>query len=387
MINQRPIELNPYLKMRGESQLRAKHAFERAAGWRYGMVFGALILLMAYAWDAFQLFTIHTEFWWVKLALALVTIFPLAVFAGGVGGHVNWFLKLPIWMVFGIVGAWVVIRLPFDGARVVLQNFDVNLQLVEFLPIPDAAAASFGMLGTLGACLGILAGLLQSVTVNWAWERSTDDYRLTLSGWAMFLLALPVAFAYAFLFDGTAHLPLRAPQQLIHSVIQSGLNDAPDQDQTQMEIHRALVYLTGQRWKKNFTPEYIVRLASSEPSAVGESYVDVTFTNGFNWRCRITTYGEFTGGCYDLNAEYTRYLSEFIPRGSFRCADCQARVARQAAQWRAENARELTSTDKIQLAHGAGSSIRARVQSQNQNSFECLLWGANPVIVESCESK
>ncbi len=387
MINQRPIELNPYLKMRGESQLRAKHAFERAAGWRYGMVFGALVLVMGYGWDAVQLFGLHTEYWWAKLAIALVTILPLSILIGGIGGYVNWLLKLPLWVLFGVIAGWCAIHIPFNGARVALQTFDVNLQLVEFLPIPDAATDSFGMLATLGACLGVLVGLMQSVTVNWAWERSTEDYKITLGGWAMFLFAFPLMFAYAFLFDGTAHLPLRAPQQLIHSVIQSGLNDAPDQDQTQMEIHRALVYLLGQRWKKNFTPAYTVRLASSEPSAVGESYVDVTFTNGFNWRCRITTYGEFTGGCYDLNAEYTRYLSEFIPRGSFRCADCQARVTQQAAQWRAENARELTSTDKIQIVHGAGSSIRARVQSQNQNSFECLLWGANPVIVESCESK
>ncbi len=386
MLNQRSLESNPYLKMRGESQLRAKHAFERSAGWRFGLTFGALILVMGYGWDAFQLYLIHTEFWWAKFALAFITILPLALFVGGLGGYVNWLLKIPLWSIFAIVAGWCAIHIPFDGARVALQNFDSTLRVVEFLPIPDAATDSYGMLATLGVCLGILVGLMQSVTVNWAWERSTENYQITPGGWAMFLIAFPFAFAYAFLFDGTAHLPLRTPQQLIHNVIQSGLNDAPDQDQSQMEIHRALVYLTGQRWKKIFTPEYTLRLASSEPSVVGESYVDVTFTNEYNWRCRITTYGEFAGACYDLNAEYTRYITEFIPRGSFRCNDCEARVTRQAAQWRAEHARELTSTDKFRVLHHAGSGITIQVQSQNENSFECLISGANPVIVQECKN-
>lgn len=387
MINQRPLESNPYLKLRVESQVRAKHAFERAAGWRYGFVAGALLVLLTYGWDAIQLLSYQTEFWWVKFAIAFFSIFPLAILTGGIGGYVNWLLKIPLWMLFSVAAAWCVIHIPFHGARIALQNIDSNLRLVEFLPLPLAAQDSFGMLATLGAFLGILMGLMQSVSVNAAWERSTEDYQFTLQGWAMFLLMTPMAMAYAILFDGTAHLPLRAPQQLIQSVIQSGLNEPPDQDTRTMELHEALVYMTGQTWREKFTHAYTMRLASSEPTAVGESFVDVTFANNFNWRCRITTYGEFTGACYDLDKEYTRYLTEFIPRGSFRCADCEARVTQHAAQWRAQNARELTTTDKITLRHGAGSSVTVQVQSQNENSFECLLWGANPVIVEQCQSK
>lgn len=386
MIRERTLNTNPYLKMRGDSQLRAKHAFERRAGWRYGFVFGLLLLLFAYGWDAFQLSGIQADFWWIKFALGCVTILPLAILTGGIGGYVAWYLKIPLWAIFGVAAAWCAIHIPFGGARLALQNFDSNLRLVEFLPIPAAATDSFGMLAAFGGILGILVALLQSVTVNWAWERSSEDYKMTLGGWAMFLFSLPLAVGYAILFDGTAHLPLRAPQQLVYNVVQSGLNDAPGQDQTQMELHRAQTYLMGQQWRKNVTPEFTMRLASSEPGVVGEAFVDVTFANGFNLRCHITTYGEFIGACYDLSAEYARYLAEFVPRGSFRCADCQAAVTQQAAQWRAENARELTTTDKISLQHGAGSSVVVRVNSGNANSFECLLWGANPVIVERCEN-
>src|SRR5262249_49276978 len=152
---------------------------------------------------------------------------------------------------------------------------------------------------------------------------------------------------YAFLYDGTANSPLRQPLDRINQIIQSGLTEPPNLDHTSMEYHNALVYLTGQQWAKQFSPDYTLRLASAEPTRLGEAYVDVTFSNGFNWRCRLTSFGEFAVGCSDLNAEYARYISEFVPRGSFRCADCEARVSQQAADWRAQNARPLTTTDKI----------------------------------------
>lgn len=386
MTNQRPFESNPYLKLRGESQLRAKHAFERAAGWRFGLVFGALVILMAYVWDAALIATLHADFWWVKFALACVTILPLAVLTGWLAGYVNWLFKLPLWVLFGVLAGWLAIHIPFDLSRAALQNLDANLRVVEYLPIPEAATDSYGFLATLGACIGLLVGLAQTLLVNAAWERSTEDYKITMAGWAMFLISAPLAFAFAFLYDGTAHLPMRMPMDRVNSIVQSGLTDPPNQDHTTMEYHRALVYLTGQRWAKQFSSDYTMRLVSVEPTRLGEAYVDVTFSNGFNWRCRLTSFGEFAVGCTDLNAEYARYISEFVPRGSFRCADCDARVTEQAAAWRAQNARPLTPGDKLSVVHGTGGSILVRVQSQSDNSFECLIAGANPVIIAQCKN-
>ena len=372
--------------MRGESQIRAKHDFERAAGWLFGLVFGVLIVLLSYVWDAVQLSFFHTDFWWVKFVLALLTIVPLAALIGGISGYVNWLLKIPLWVLFGIGAGWLALHIPFDLSRLVLQNFDTTLRTVEFLPIPAGADDSYGFLATLGACIGILVGVAQTFLVNAAWERSTENYHITIGGWAMFVLALPLAFAYSFLYDGTGNLPLRMPMDRVNSVIQSGLNDPPNLDQKTMEFHGALVYLTGQRWAKQFTPEYTMRLASVEPTRLGEAYVDATFSNGFNWRCRLTSFGEFAVGCVDVNADYTRYISEFVPRGSFRCDDCEARVSQQAADWRAQNARPLTTTDKVSVIHGAGSSITVNVRGQGANSFQCLIWGANPVIVQECKN-
>lgn len=387
MISERPLETNPYLQMRGESQLRAKHAFERAAGWRFGFVFGTLLVLFTYVPDAFLLRSWHVEYWWVKLALAFLTIFPLAIVTGGIAGYFNWLLKLPLWAIFGVLAAWCALNIPFDGARMVLQNLDSNLRIAPFLPAPTTMSEAFGMLAVLGAVAGILVGGLHTLLVSAAWERSTENYRMTLVGWAVFLFTAPLAIAFAVLFDVNTQLALRVPLAQAQAIVASGLNDAPNQDTRSMDRDRALLYLTGQQWASKFDENYTQHLVSAESSDVSDAYVDVSFDNGFTWRCNLTAVGESPIRCIDLNTEYARYISEFVPRGSFRCGECEARVSQQAAEWRAANARELASTDRISVNHGAGSSVRVRVTPQTGgNRFECLISGANPVIVEQCRN-
>lgn len=385
MINERPIESNPYVKMRGESQVRAKHAFERRAGWGFGLVFGALVVLPGYAWDAAQLALLHAEHWWLRFALATLAIFPLAMLTGGISGYVNWVLKLPMWALWGILASWCVLHLPFDWTRSALEPLHPSLRIVEYLPLPEATAESYGLLAVLSAGIGILVGLAQTLLVTGAWERAASDYRMTAGGWALFLFTIPLAIAFAFLNDSIVNQPLRAPLERVQAIVQSGLNDAANLDPSGMEFDRAVNYQTGQQWRKQFTTDYTMHLASAGAAGTGDAYVDVRFTNGFNWRCRMTSRGEFAIDCTDLNTDYARYLTEFVPRGSFRCQDCESRVSAQAAEWRAQHARPLTTTDKIIVTHGAGSSVTVRVQSQRENSFECLIWGANPVIVEQCQ--
>jgi hypothetical protein len=201
----------------------------------------------------------------------------------------------------------------------------------------------------------------------------------------MFLAALPFAIAYGLLFEGSAQTPLRIPMQTVQAIVQSGLHDPPGLDQSNMEIHRALVYLVGQRWRKSMTPDYTIRLAASEPKVVGETFVDVSFANGVNLRCRITTYGEFSGGCVDLNQTYQNYISEFLRRGTFDCQECEARISENAAAWQKQNARTLTQGDTTHVLHGAGSSVNVRVAASDGIKIECLMWGANPVIIEACK--
>lgn len=390
MISERRFESNPYLRMRGESQLRAKHAFERAAGWRFGFVFGALLVLFGYVPDAFQLWSWHAEYWWVKLALACFTILPLAVLAGGIAGHVNWQLKLPVWALFGMLAGWCAVNIPFNGARIMLQNLDSNLSAAPYLPVPLTASESYGMLAALGAGVGLVVGGLQTLLVAAAWEHSTEDYRMTAIGWAFLLLTAPFAFGFAFLYDWNTHLTLRLPVERVHAIVQSGLDDAPNQNPTTMASQHALNYVIGQHWRARFGEKYTIHLAGADSARPGESYVDASFDNGFNLRCRIALADEVPIACMDLNAEYTRLISEFVPRGSFRCGDCEASVSPQAAEWRAANARELDSAERVSIKHGAGGSVLVRVSAREGNrsqaKFECLVSGADPVIVEHCRN-
>ncbi len=384
MLNERQLALNPYLKERGELQLRAKHAFDRRAGWYYGFVLGAFLVLIAYGWDALNLLLLDAEYWWLRFALACLTLFPLAILAGGIGGYINWLLKLPLWAVFGALCTWCALHIPFEGAPLVLQWFDSNLRVAEFLSIPTSIADSSRTLMILGACLGILIGFLQTVLVNWAWEYSSEDITLTVRGWFYFLLTAPLAFGLAFLLDTSTNALLRMPLETIHAAVQSGLNDAPGLDPNQMESDRALVYLTGQRWRAQFTPNYTIHLAALEANSNGESFTDVSFDNGFNWRCRVTSSGALQDPCYDLSAEYRNYVVSFVRRGTFQCIDCQGQVAAPADAWQVKHARALNETDQFVVKHGAGSIVTVEIHAQDGSMIACTLSGANPVIIQKC---
>ncbi|HZQ10564.1 MAG TPA: hypothetical protein VFD70_28555 [Anaerolineae bacterium] len=385
MLNERQLDLNPYLQERGESQLRAKHAFDRRAGWYYGFVVGALTVITAYGWDALQLLLLDAEFWWIHLALACLTIVPLAILIGGIGGYIHWLLRLPLWALFGALGAWCALHIPFDGAQLALQWFDSNLRVSEFLAIPPSIADSSRTLMILGAGLGVLVGFLHTIVVNWAWEYSSDENLLTVRGLLSFFLVAPLAFGLAFLLDSTAHAPLRTPLETIHATVQSGLNDAPGLDPNQMEGDRALVYLTGQRWRAQFTRNYTIHLAALESNSNGESFADVSFDNGFNWRCRLTSTGALKDPCYDISTEYRNYVVSFISHGTFQCIDCQGQVAAPADTWQVKNARELTATDQFLVKHGAGSIVTVEIQAQDGSTIECTLSGANSVIIQNCK--
>lgn len=382
----RSLYSNPYLKARGESQLRAKHAFEQAAGWRYGLVFGGLVVFFAYGWDALQQNQLHAEFWWLRLALALLTILPLALFVGGIAGYFNWVIKVLLWVVFGFLAAYLTIHIPFDGARLVLGRLDPNLNVQEYLPLTAQAANTFAILALVSGALGILVGLGQVLLVNWAWENSSEDYHLTLTGWLLFLLVTPLALGYAFLLDVSGNNPLRAPLVVLDAVVQSGLNDPQSQDQTKMTSQQSQIYAAGQRLRTTLTPDYTLRVAAPENPATGDAYVDVSFDSGANLRC-IVSGGEFPRTCYDMNAEFSRILTEFVPRGSFRCPDCEMQVSDAAAEWQREHASALDPADIFTLRHGAGDAVVVRVRAVNGAHWECVFAGVNPLTIQNCTTE
>lgn len=372
------------IKSRAVSQLHLKKAFECGAGWRFGLVTGVIIVLIGYGWDALQLASISVEYFWIKLLIAAVTILPLATLAGYVAGHFNLILQFVVWLIFGLVSAFFAIHIPFELARGVLTLFDANLSVVELLAIPRAATDSTSVAMTFGALLGILVGGAQSLVVGKAWEDSSDNHTVTRRGWALFLLVLPLALAYAALFDGTVNTPLRTPLQLVSSVIQMGLYSAPDLDFRQMETPQALRYVTAMSWRDKLAPRYVMRLAAIEPRSVGQGYVDTTFDNGLNLRCETTTYGEFIGTCIDLNARYPEYLRQFMGTGTVVCDECEVLPSPQVQNWQKQHPARLGAADLFTIAHGAGGSVRISVTPQAGDPFECLFSGADPVIVEQC---
>ncbi len=382
MVNPTPIELNPYLKARGESQLRAKQAFERGASWRYGFIFGVLLLSAGYALDALQQFQAHSHYWWLNFALASVTLAPLALCAGGIAGYVNWALKLAVWAGFGVAIAWSAERLPFETTQFALQWLDPNLRGVDYASVLQRVGDSFGLLAALSAFIGVGAGLTQTFAVGWAWERSTPDFKFTAGSWTMLFASLPFALAFGLILDGFTAQPLRAELQTVNAIIQSGLNDAPNLETREFTAPRAFAYAVGQRWRNQFAPDYALYLAARNQT---ETYIDAAFANGNLLRCRTAALGELPGGCVDLKQTYGNYISEFLRHGAFECQDCASEISAQARAWQQTNARTLTAADTTRVLHGAGSVVTVRVSVADGKLLECRFWGVNPIRLTACQ--
>lgn len=382
MVNQTPIELNPYLKARGESQLRAKQAFERGASWRYGFLFGVMLLCAGYALDALQQFQAHSQYWWLNFALASVTLVPLALLAGGIGGYVNWVLKLAVWVGFAIAIAWSAQRLPFEARQFALQWLDPNLRGLEYASALKSGDEAFAMLAALSACLGLGVGLIQTFAVGWAWERSTPNLKFTAGSWMALLASLPFALAFGLVLDGFIQQPLRAELQTVNAIIQSGLNDAPNLETREFTAPRAFAYAVGQRWRSQFAPDYALYLAARNRT---ETYIDVAFANGNLLRCRTAALGELPGGCVDLKQTYSNYISEFLRHGAFECQDCASEISAQARAWQQTNARTLTAADTTRVLPGADSVVKVQVLAADGKTLECLFWGINPIRLTACQ--
>lgn len=383
LVNPTPVELNPYLKARGESQLRAKHGFERKAGWRFGLIFGVLVLLAGYTLDAIQQLQAHSQFWWLYFAWALVTLAPLAFLAGGISGYVNWLLKLPIWAGWTLVAGWCALNIPFTLSQLAFQWLDPALRVAD--AAPRSVGDAYGMLAMLSIFAGSAVGLTQTVAVGWAWKHATNDLEFTLGSWMVLFTSLPLALGFGLLIDHFAQQPLRAPLQMTHALIESGLNDPPNLDTSTQNFERATAYREGQRWRNLFTSEYTLHLAAREPQAKAETYIDASFGNGNLLRCRISALDQFSNDCIDLKQAYSDYISEFLRQGAFECRGCASEISAQARAWQQTNARTLTAADTTRVLHRAGSGVSVRVRVADGAELECLFWGVNPIRIAACQ--
>ncbi len=371
---------------RKELHQAEREKFEEGAGWRYGLVFGCVLIAIAWGWDAWDLERASANLYWAKLVLTTVTIIPLGVLAGGTTAriHRSTIARIAIWIACGALTGLIAIHLPFEGASAIAALADPATFGVTLFPFPPAAEERVALVMAFGALGGFLAVPLQTVALAWAWDRSTAQSRITLGGWAMLFVSAPLAIGLAALYDGSANAQLRGPFQLTERRIQVGLTTLPDLDVSKMETLRALEYLSVSQWRGQFSAQYTAYLANFDRKGLINITVDVAFDNGFVWRCLSVRNGDDLTNCIDLNETYTGLLTQFLRTGAVTCDKCSVHIDPSAATWRAQHARP-DAPQSVSITHRAGGMVLVRANYAAGPPVECRFFGADLIELIDCQ--
>ncbi len=364
----------------------AHRRFEVGAGWRYGLLFGLVLTLVAWGLDAAELAFESGALFWPKLLLALILILPLCTAAGALAARAYDSLgrKLLVWLVCGGVTGWLAIHLPFEGVSALVALTDPSTRGITVFPFVPAAQERVLFMVVAGAVVGLVVGVLQILATNWAWDRSTKDNRFTLASWLTLLVAVPFALTLGAVYDGIVNAQFRAPVSLTNRIIQLALHTPPDLDLQSMETGKLLDYLATREWRSRFSSHYTQHWADFDPNTLRSAMVDVAFDNGFIWRCEVNRDGENLAGCVDLNTTYAGYIRDFFVTADVQCQGCFVRIEPSVAAWRKANLSTLGDIQDVQVAQHSGGIVTALARFSSRHSAECRFTGAYTVAIESC---
>lgn len=372
-----------------EPNVAARARFELDAGWRYGLVFGIALVLVAWGVDAGELALESAALFWPKLLLATLIVLPLCTAAGAYAGKSYDMLgrRLLVWMGVGAIIGGIMMHIPFEGASAVAALIDPAVRGLTIFPFPPAVEERVLPLVVITAVAGLVVGVLQSLAATWAWNSSSKEDRMTLGSWLALAVSVPFAIGLGSLHDGAANAQLRAPLYLTNRVVQLALHTPADLNLQSMETLTLLDYLATSRWRNEFSGHFKQHLVDYDRNRLRSGYSDVEFDNGFIWRCEVVRNGNGLSGCSDLRADYTAWMAGFFRTGSVSCENCSVRVEPGAAGWQSSAKARLGEPQQMRIEHHSGGVVLVRSTFSTGMQAECRLVGGDPIVIQQCETK
>ncbi len=360
----------------------AKKNFEIGAGWRFGFVFGVVLVATGWGWDARESADAFLEYSWVKLPFAISSILPLCALAGMLAmRYERSRAKMAVWGIFGAATGFIAIHLPFEPVSALAIWSDLSTRGKSIFPFgPGAQERVVGMMA-FGALAGIATVWVEKLAMVWAWDRSSSKHQMTFGAWMTLWIAAPIAFALGVLYDDAANAPLRNPARVTNRIIQVALNTPPDLDLTNLGIFQTLDYAATVAVRDQFSARYVQRIVDFDRRALATAWVDTEFDNGFVLRCQITRDGTNLRRCFNLGAVYRDWVTQFLQTGRIRCDDCNLRVEPDALTWQQKNA--PGAPQRVELDHRSGGIVLVRA-IYAARVVECRLVGADPVNLQEC---
>jgi len=281
------------------------------AGTGYGLLFGLGFALFVWGYDAWVLTSISADLAWAKFAFG----FPLALLIGGLAGFLgmlpSWTgVTIAIWAIASGVLGWIAGHIPYEGNDLIVGFLEPRFAGQQILPYMQIHQARTIMAILFNGLFGIVAGYVELTAVDWAWDRTTPQGRLSLGSWIMLMVAMLVALLPAATVSELIMRPIRNPQvyvaQLVDVMLSEGVAGVEAKN---------LNLIEAERYGDKFTPGHTIYFSGflGEADALYSAYADIAFDNDFMMRCIVM--GSRVTFCDDLETKLNTAIGDLAYAG------------------------------------------------------------------------
>ena len=369
-----------------EADEKAIRRLHLIAGTGYGVIFAILFAFFTWGMDGWHLYVSHADMAWVKLGLG----FPIAVLVFALVGFLSALssssiIAIVLWAITLFFMSIVSGHLPFDGISLYTWMVDNRLWGEAILPFGYSAEVRTTLAVIVNIFIGGAAGFIETVAVNWAWDRSKNGKRMSLASWFVLLVSLPLALLAAVIVNGLIYQPLRLPQEVVHQTIQAGLVGNVGEAKVMESSYRSIKPFVNNL--SNSYETYFVGF-STETGTWFSAYVDVRFDNGFVMRC--VTLGEKLAYCGDFSENMSEWLNEVIVGAREKTQPWQEKKMRTLAvppntkSWLDEHSGMMDLNYHWVWNEQYSGWFFVTVDFLNNYWMECRFHGTVPIVLDRC---
>ena len=356
------------------------------AGAGYGMIFGFSFALFTWGYDAYMLAAYGAALPWVKLVFGL----PLAV---AIGGLVGWLaaytpsmaVSIAVWAGFGALFGVIAGHIPFDGGNLMFWLLDRRLWGEVILDYGRSASVRTTLVILINSVIGIGVGFFENLAVQWAWDRSTPEGKMSLGSWSVLLVCLPLAVLSAVTINGFFNQPLRIPQQAVGKIVKQTLAGEFEVGEAVQSNYRSIApYL--ELLTDQFESQFVK--FQSATGTWDSAYVDIIFDNGFIMRCATVINRVIY--CDNLSQRFTDWVGELVRAGLFgerpwlETDIKRLMVNESVVDWLGAHREQLSETYEWKRQGQYADWIYISVEFDTGFAMVCRFREASPVLLDQC---
>lgn len=375
-----------------EIRQKSRVLFARA-GTAYGFIFGLSFGLLLWGYDTVMMLNSHAEFAWAKFLIGVPATTIIFTLAGRlIAASDSAAVHVTLGGIAGGLVAFIAGHLPYEGSNLAAWLADDRLWGLVVFPYGRSSAAWTTLVAILGVGMGALAGLLESLVLERAWDNATKEGKMSTQSWLTLFLCIPLVIFYVGSIEEFINQRLRLPQQKVSELVELTLAQADDATFERQGFSPT----TLTPYYADMSEHYTVHLASyNNEGGFTSTYTDVAFENGPLLRCATTEIGGFF--TYD---QKVIFCEEILPRYAG-WMNTMIGAALYGENIVLEGSRNLQADDTVirwmesqserfsesyELSRPSQRAGWVFISAHFDNGFEmmCRFFGTSPVRVDQC---